>query len=64
MIKANPCDLGKRFPVDPRDFVNPGSDASTCDADRLVATDPPNNTGRLFTWSLGDPFFKVRCLGP
>ncbi|KAF8476662.1 aspartic peptidase domain-containing protein [Russula ochroleuca] len=50
---------GKTFPVDPRDFMsqNTPGDASTCVADHVVATDPPR-PGALFSWSLGDPFFK------
>jgi hypothetical protein len=51
---------GQRFPVDPRDFVGTNTgDATTCDASRLVVTDPPSATGgQLFSWSLGDPFMK------
>ncbi|KAI9443354.1 acid protease [Lactarius indigo] len=50
---------GKTFPVDPRDFMsqNKIGDVSTCVANNLVATDPPQS-GALFSWSLGDPFFK------
>ncbi|KAH9983325.1 aspartic peptidase domain-containing protein [Russula compacta] len=50
---------GKTFPVDPRDFLsqNTPGDATTCVADKVVATDPPAR-GALFSWSLGDPFFK------
>ena len=50
---------GKTFPVDPRDFVSQykAKDVSTCVADNVVATDPPQS-GALFSWSLGDPFFK------
>lgn len=50
---------GKRFPVDPRDFISPSSNggAITCVADNLVPTDPPA-FGAQFSWSLGDPFFK------
>ncbi|KAI9464918.1 acid protease [Lactarius psammicola] len=50
---------GKTFPVDPRDFVsqNKVGDVSTCVANNLVATDPPESSS-LFSWSLGDPFFK------
>jgi Eukaryotic aspartyl protease len=54
---------GKAFPVDPRDFISqdkPG-DASTCVASNVVPTDPPRN-GALFSWSLGDPFFKSYVL--
>lgn len=49
----------KTFPIDPRDFMSQGMprDASTCVADSVVATDPPSR-GALFSWSLGDPFFK------
>lgn len=32
-------------------------DATTCIANNLVSTDPPSS-GALFSWSLGDPFFK------
>lgn len=47
------------FPVDPRDFVsqNKSGDAETCVASNVVSTDPPTS-GSLFSWSLGDPFFK------
>lgn len=47
------------FPIDPRDFVtqNEDGDATTCTAGNLVSTDAPS-PGALFTWSLGDPFFK------
>ncbi|KAF8500835.1 aspartic peptidase domain-containing protein [Russula emetica] len=50
---------GKTFPIDPRDFMsqNTPSDASTCVANNVVATDPPSS-GALYSWSLGDPFFK------
>ncbi|KAH9179380.1 acid protease [Lactarius sanguifluus] len=50
---------GKTFPVDPRDFISQHKigDVSTCVANNLVATDPPQS-GALFSWSLGDPFFK------
>jgi hypothetical protein len=50
---------GKRFPVDPRDFIGAtkAGDANTCVADNVVATDPPEK-GSLFRWSLGDPFLK------
>jgi hypothetical protein len=50
---------GKTFPVDPRDFMsqNTAGNAATCVADKVVATDPPAR-GALFSWSLGDPFFK------
>jgi len=50
---------GKTFPIDPRDFMsqNMTRDASTCIANNVVATDPPSN-GALYSWSLGDPFFK------
>ncbi|KAI0270042.1 acid protease [Gloeopeniophorella convolvens] len=61
---ATPHDLafqigGKNFSVDPRDFVsqNRAGDATTCVANNVVPTDPPGN-GALFSWSLGDPFFK------
>ncbi|KAI0247632.1 aspartic peptidase domain-containing protein [Lactifluus subvellereus] len=39
---------GKTFPIDPRDFIsqNTPGDAN------------PPSTGALFSWSLGDPFFK------
>ena len=50
---------GKQFPVDPRDFVtqNESGDAQTCVTSKIVSTDPPS-TGSLFSWSLGDPFFR------
>ena len=50
---------GRTFPVDPRDFMsqNTPGDAATCIASNIVATDPPS-PGALFSWSLGDPFFK------
>jgi hypothetical protein len=50
---------GNTFPIDPRDFMSQykAKDVSTCVADNVVATDPPSN-GALFSWSLGDPFFK------
>ncbi|KAL4246838.1 peptidase A1 family protein [Abortiporus biennis] len=50
---------GKQFLVDPRDFVsqNKAGDANNCLADNIVPTDPPQ-TGTLFSWSLGDTFFK------
>ncbi|KAF7791449.1 hypothetical protein EIP86_002465 [Pleurotus ostreatoroseus] len=50
---------GQMFPIDPRDFVgtNNKGNATTCVANNLVATDPPSR-GALFSWSLGDPFFK------
>lgn len=52
---------GKKYPIDPRDFVGPlpstPNDATTCVADNLVETDAPG-IGALFRWSLGDPFFK------
>jgi len=49
---------GKTFPVDPRDFMKQGipNDATVCVAN-IVPTDPPSR-GVLFSWSLGDPFFK------
>jgi len=50
---------GKNFSVDPRDFMSQYmlGDAKTCVANKVVTTDPPT-TGALFSWSLGDPFFK------
>ncbi|KAJ8089250.1 hypothetical protein PM082_014498 [Marasmius tenuissimus] len=50
---------GKRFPIDPRDFIGETSvgDTTTCVADNLVETDAPS-FGATFRWSLGDPFFK------
>lgn len=50
---------GKMFPVDPRDFVTPDDDgdALNCTAGNLVETDPPS-IAALFSWNLGDPFFK------
>jgi len=48
---------GLMFPVDPRDFIGTSNDTSTCVANRVVATDAPSE-GSLFSWSLGDPFFK------
>jgi len=49
---------GQMFPVDPRDFIGANNgDTSTCLADHVVATDAPSK-GSLFSWSLGDPFFK------
>jgi len=50
---------GQMFPIDPRDFVsqNKNGDATTCIANNVVSTDPPSS-GALFSWSLGDPFFK------
>lgn len=50
---------GKMFPVDPRDFISAtnANSAKNCVADTLVSTDPPG-IGALFSWSLGDPFFK------
>ena len=54
---------GVNFPVDPRDFVaqNKTGDAETCVASRIVSTDAPS-TGSLFSWSLGDPFFRSYVL--
>ncbi|KAI0071144.1 acid protease [Panus rudis PR-1116 ss-1] len=50
---------GKMFPIDPRDFVSAQKtgDATDCVADNVVTTDPPS-IGALYSWSLGDPFFK------
>jgi hypothetical protein len=51
---------GKIFPVDPRDFISPSpiaGDTTNCIVDNVVATDPPS-MGALFSWNLGDPFFK------
>ncbi|KAI0304284.1 acid protease [Multifurca ochricompacta] len=50
---------GKTFPVDPRDFMSQkaSGDSSTCVANNIVGTDPPES-GALFSWSFGDPFFK------
>lgn len=50
---------GKMFPIDPRDFTTQyeEGDATYCSADNLVGTDVPS-PGALFTWNLGDPFFK------
>lgn len=46
------------FPVDPRDFIGANSgDTTNCVANHVVATDAPTH-GALFSWSLGDPFFK------
>ncbi|KAH9991300.1 aspartic peptidase domain-containing protein [Russula vinacea] len=52
-------DRRKDLSVDPRDFMsqNTPGDATTCVVDNVVATDPPS-LGALFSWSLGDPFFK------
>lgn len=48
---------GQMFPIDPRDFIGTSDDSSACVANRVVATDAPSQ-GSLFSWSLGDPFFK------
>jgi hypothetical protein len=51
---------GKMFPIDPRDFISPSTvagDTTNCIADNVVATDSPS-VGSLFSWNLGDPFFK------
>jgi hypothetical protein len=50
---------GKMFPVDPRDFISSAQDGDTTDclANKVVPSDPPSK-GALFSWSLGDPFFK------
>jgi len=50
---------GQTFPVDPVDFMSQykAKEVSTCVASNIVATDPPQS-GSLFSWSLGDPFFK------
>ena len=48
------------FPIDPRDFISPSTiagDTINCIADNVVATDSPS-VGSLFSWNLGDPFFK------
>ncbi|KDR82509.1 hypothetical protein GALMADRAFT_87852 [Galerina marginata CBS 339.88] len=66
-VAALPCNIphslafqigGKMFPIDPRDFISQlDSMAVVCQADNLVATDPPS-VGSLFRWSLGTPFFR------
>ncbi|TDL16844.1 acid protease [Rickenella mellea] len=59
---------GKRFPVDPRDFVSAGpslvstngqsaGDGKTCSPSNVVATDAPS-VGATFSWNLGDTFLK------
>ncbi|CAA7270331.1 unnamed protein product [Cyclocybe aegerita] len=50
---------GKRFPVDPRDFVTQAftNNVDACYAN-LVSTDPPRVGGYQFSWSLGTPFLK------
>ncbi|KAH9846730.1 acid protease [Lenzites betulinus] len=52
---------GKRFPVDPRDFVAQGPVDNTgtpqCSADNIVGTDAPQS-GALFSWNIGDPLMK------
>ncbi|PFH49467.1 hypothetical protein AMATHDRAFT_63168 [Amanita thiersii Skay4041] len=50
---------GKMFPVDPRDFTMQAfdNDVTRCTA-KLVATDPPQVGGYLYSWSLGDPFLR------
>jgi hypothetical protein len=51
---------GKMFPIDPRDFISPSTiagDTTNCIAANVVATDSPS-VGALFSWNLGDPFFK------
>ena len=47
------------FPIDPRDLVtqNEAGDTTTCTSGNLVSTDAPT-PGALFSWNLGDPFFK------
>lgn len=55
---------GKIFPVDPRDFISPSpiaGDTTNCIVDNVVATDPPS-MGALFSWNLGDPFFKSNVI--
>jgi len=53
---------GQMFPVDPRDFISASSDDTTnCLANDVVATDAPTH-GALFSWSLGDPFFKSNVI--
>ncbi|TFK17740.1 acid protease [Coprinopsis marcescibilis] len=50
---------GKLFPVDPRDFATQVfvNNVGTC-APTLARTDPPEDGGYLFSWSLGTPFLK------
>ena len=49
---------GQLFPIDPRDFISSfDGNATTCVANNVFQTDPPSR-GALFSWSLGDPFFK------
>jgi len=50
------------FPVDPRDFISANSgDTTNCLANHVVPTDAPSR-GALFSWSLGDPFFKSNVI--
>ncbi|KAJ8454508.1 hypothetical protein ONZ45_g19278 [Pleurotus djamor] len=50
---------GKKFPVDPRDFIGQykKNSVDNCVADNLVSTDAPSR-GSLYRWSLGDPFLR------
>lgn len=49
---------GSLYPVDPRDFGSQKYEgtASQC-TPNLAPTDPPSS-GFLYSWSIGDPFFK------
>lgn len=52
---------GRQFPVDPRDFIQPDIVQGNCLAGNVVTTDPPSK-GALFSWNLGDPFFKSNVI--
>ncbi|KAJ8514991.1 hypothetical protein ONZ45_g7520 [Pleurotus djamor] len=54
---------GKKFPVDPRDFIGQykKNNVDNCVADNLVSTDAPSR-GSLYRWSLGDPFLRSNLI--
>jgi phytepsin len=47
---------GRFYPVDPRDFGALEDTTSQC-TPNIAPTDPPSS-GFLYSWSIGDPFFK------
>lgn len=49
---------GRFYPVDPRDFgAQAVEDGTTQCTPNIAPTDPPGS-GYLYSWSIGDPFFK------
>lgn len=49
---------GRFYPVDPRDFGAQAFEDTTSQCTPNIAPTDPPSSGFLYSWSIGDPFFK------